>query len=380
MSEVKNSFMIIDGSKLIIESLVRSGVEAYVSYPITPANWLNEYATQRFPYSTFAPDEITVLQWASGLSAAGIITATSTSFPGFALMLETVNMAFMMELPLIIVLAQRMGPSTGSATVGAQGDLMLLNGCISGGYNIPVFSISNLIDCWNITSKAVEAAVKLRTPVVLLTSKEMIMTTRSLDTSALPKLEAAELELYKGNGRYLSYEAGENLAPPFLPVTNNQFQVRINSSTHDAAGTIRKASKDALANTLRLHKKIQNRISEFLFYEMDEQPDNKKEILIVTYDITSEAVRDAAAELRSSGVSVSALYVKTILPVHKKIIEIIERYRFVLFAEENATGLLAKIIYGERLNERVKRINKIGLMITPQEIIKEAKECQQISC
>ncbi len=372
---MSSNFSLVDGSKLIVEALVQSGVEAFVSYPITPANWINQYASQRFPTMTFAPDEISVAQWIAGLSSAGKLSATATSFPGLALMVESLNMSFMMELPMIIVIAQRLGPSTGSATVGAQGDLMLLNGFISGGYNIPVFSTSNLEDCWTVTEKAVHTAVKLRTPVVLLTSKEMIMTARSIDLSTLPELTKVEYDLYKGSGPYIPYNSDEKLVPPFLSLTNNEHQVRINSSTHDDSGTIKKATKAALGNTIRLHNKIQRRISEYLLYEHDES--SEKNILIVSYDITAEATRDAVRQLRENGVNISALYVKTIIPFAKELMTIIYGYENVIFAEENLTGLLVKMIYGNNPPKNVTKVNRIGSMISPSEIIKETERCLQ---
>ncbi len=97
--------VLIDGSRLIIEALARGGADVYVGYPITPSNWLYAYARQRFPVFLPAPDEISALQWAAGFAATGKFPVTATSFPGFALMLETVNMAYMMELPLLIILA-----------------------------------------------------------------------------------------------------------------------------------------------------------------------------------------------------------------------------------------------------------------------------------
>jgi 2-oxoglutarate ferredoxin oxidoreductase subunit alpha len=379
------NYSLVDGSKLIVEALALSGVEAFVSYPITPANWINQYASQRFPTMILAPDEISVAQWIAGLSSAGKLSATATSFPGLALMIESINMSFMMELPMIIVIAQRLGPSTGSATVGAQGDLMLLNGLISGGYNLPVFSISNLHDCWTVTEKAVHAAVELRTPVILLTSKEMIMTSRSIDLSSLPTLKKAEFNYYKGPQPYIPYDTDEKLVPPFLSLTNNEHQVRINSSTHDDTGTIKKATKAALGNTIRLHNKIQRRMSEFLMYEYDQDQEHDYEqeqkrsidVLIVSYDITAEAARDAVRQLRKSGITVSALYVKSIIPFPKQLMAIINEYQNVIFAEENLTGLLVKMIYGINPPDKIYKVTKIGAMITPQEIIKEAERCLQ---
>lgn len=107
----------------------------------------------------------------SGFSAAGRLPVTATAFPGLALMTETLNMAYMMELPMVLIVTQRLVPSTGSATTGAQGDLAFLSGIISGGYPIPIFCPASLEDCWNLANSSLQTAIKFRTPVVLLTSK-----------------------------------------------------------------------------------------------------------------------------------------------------------------------------------------------------------------
>ena len=147
MNEANQKIGFIDNSRLITESLVRAGADVFIGYPITPANLLYYYANKRFPSFFAAPDEITTIQLMSGFAATGKVPVTATSFPGFALMIESINMAYMMELPMVIVLVQRLGPSTGSATGGAQGDISLVSNIISGGLAIPVFSVSDSLDC-----------------------------------------------------------------------------------------------------------------------------------------------------------------------------------------------------------------------------------------
>ena len=225
---------IVDGSRLMIEALVSAGADVYVGYPITPANLLYAYASRRFPVFLAAPDEISALQWTAGFSAAGRLPVTATSFPGFALMLETVNMAFMMELPMVIVLVQRMGPSTGSATTGAQGDLLVLRGAISGGYTLPVLCPSHVEACYTLGALAAASALRLRTPVVVLTSKEMVMTNRSFDLSRLPPVGPVPRAVDAGgDGHFRPYAAGPDAVPPFVPVGHGRHQVRLNASTHD---------------------------------------------------------------------------------------------------------------------------------------------------
>jgi len=360
--------VLTDASRIMTEALVQSGADVFIGYPITPSNLFYAYSKERFPEFLAGPDEISVLQWMCGYSAAGKIPVTATSFPGLALMTETLNMAYMMELPMVLVIVQRLGPSTGSATTGAQGDLKFLDGIISGGLPLPIFSPSDFKDSWNLANEAVKTAVEFRTPVILLTSKEMVMTQKGFDINLLKALNRVNNPIKNFEPPYQPYKAGEDMVPPFVPLGNEELQARFNASTHDNDGLIRKGTPESLANTWRLREKLEKRIDEFFFYELDAE--NGATNLIVSWGITADASRDAVQTIRKKGNKISLLIVKTILPISSKIYEIIDSYEKVLFAEENMTGLYKEMIFGKRNNSKVKTATKFGGMLTPSEIEK----------
>jgi 2-oxoglutarate/2-oxoacid ferredoxin oxidoreductase subunit alpha len=366
---IKN--VLTDASMLITEAAVRTGADVYIGYPITPSNRFYNYASQRFPVFMAGPDEISVMQWMCGFSAAGKFSVTATAFPGLALMAEGINMAYMMELPMLIILTQRLGPSTGSATTGAEGDLMFLNGIISGYYPVPVISHSGFEDAWTMTNEAIKLALKLKTPVVLLTSKELVMTTRTFDISLLSEIREVEKFSKDISDNFFTYKSDQDLIPEYVPVGNENVQIRLNSSTHNEKGFIGKNDPESMNNTKRLNEKFMNRIDEFTFYEYDNQIGSIK--LVVTYGISSEASRDAVMELRESGMKISLLIVNTLLPVSTEIVKIINLYKEIIIVEENYRGIYADIIFGQHIPDNVKKVNKIGNLISPDEIIKIAK-------
>ena len=352
--------------------MVRAGADVFIGYPITPANLLYLYSFQRFPTALAAADEITTLQWMAGFSATGKLPVTATSFPGFALMIESINMAYMMELPMVIVLAQRLGPATGTATSGAQGDLLLLNGTISGGYPLPTLCISNFEDCWELAAKSVALAVNLRTPVVLLTSKEKVMTLRSFNLEALPEIESVCVNYYQGEETYYPYLPQENLVPAFLPLGNDRHQVRLTASTHDTMGILQNNAPDALENTIRLQKKLEQNLPDFTYYDLDEE--SGADSIIVSYGITAQAARDAVSILREQGKRVSLLIAKTLFPIPPQYGQIMERYKHVIIAEENLNGQLRQIFYGTVKRKGIFSVTAVGRMITPQEIAREVNK------
>jgi 2-oxoglutarate ferredoxin oxidoreductase subunit alpha len=326
-----------------------------------------KYGKERFPQFYAAPDEISTLQWMAGLAATGRFVATSSAFPGIALMVESINMAYAMELPMVIIITQRLGPSTGSATTGAQGDLAILNGIISGGFPIPVVSPSNFEDAWELSAKAAEIAIKFRTPVFLLTSKEMVMYQKSFDLNTLKPIQKVDRTLPEIKGDYKPYKADESMVPPLVTLGNEEHLTRITASTHDENANIRKNDPEALANTQRLQDKFIKRIDELTIYDLDHQEDAHK--LLVTWGITADAARDAVAKLRTEGDKIDLLVVKALLPVSPKIYKIIDQYDEVIIAEENITGQYKEILFGSRPIDKIKQVNKMGNMITPDEII-----------
>ncbi|MFP4065725.1 MAG: hypothetical protein ACLFS0_09530, partial [Bacteroidales bacterium] len=330
----KGERVLTDASRLITESLARAGADAFIGYPITPANLLYKYASERMPLMLAAPDEITTLQWMTGLAATGKLPVTATSFPGYALMIESINMAFMMELPMVIVLVQRLGPATGTATCGAQGDLSLLRGQISGGHPLPVLATCSFQDCWELPAEAVKIAIERRTPVVLLTSKEEVMTTKSFDLNILKNISKNTLAYDDASGKkYKPYQPAANLVPGFLPVTQQDQQVRFTASTHDQMGLLQHSSEEALDNTLRLEQKAKHSLDNFTFYEYHQEKNAKN--LVVSWGITAPAARVAVSELNDSGEKTSLFIPKTLLPTPQIYSDIIHQYNRVVIAEEN---------------------------------------------
>ncbi len=369
-----NSITLIDGSKILTEALVRSGADTFIGYPITPSNQMYSYGKQRFPLFLAAPDEISTAQWMAGLSATGHLPVTSSAFPGYALMVESINMMYSMELPAVFVFTQRLGPSTGSATSGAQGDLMFLKGLISGGYPVPVFSPTDYEDAWLLANKAVETALKYRTPVFILTSKEFVTTQKSFDLSRLKPLKKFE-HVREISGEFKPYKPEKNLTPAFVPLGDDEYLTRFTASTHDQDANIKKNDPEALENTMRLRKKLIQNLDDFFVFDWDKE-DTPAETLILTWGITASAAREAIEKLRRNGENVDLLILKTLLPVSPKVYEMLQPYKNIIIAEENLTGQLKEILFGEKTPGNIHQVNKIGDMITPEEIMKTVQNLQ----
>ena len=117
------------GNRMVAEGALAAGCRFFAGYPITPASEIYEVMMRELPgrggLALSAPDEISSLCYCVGASLRGLKAMTATSGPGWALMTETLQYALMTETPVVIALVQHLGPSTGGATQGAQGDVWL---------------------------------------------------------------------------------------------------------------------------------------------------------------------------------------------------------------------------------------------------------------
>ncbi len=368
---------VTDGSAEILRGALGAGIELYAGYPITPASRIYEAMIQA-GVGIGCPDEITVLQTLIGASLAGKKAMTATSAPGFALMSESVGAAMMMEVPLTIVLVQRMGPSSGAATTSAQGDV-LAPLVLSGGYRLPTLCPARLEDCARLTAEAINLAEVLRSPVLLLTEREMVSAQRTLaldgETEALLRLpEPVERERYRGApDQFKPYgNLNRHGVPPFLAAGNKVAQTRFTASTHGEGGAILKATPEAVANTARLQEKIEASPERYPAPRLDLQ--EGAETLILSFGCTDYAAREAVTALRTRGVRVSHITMITLFPIlEEPIRRAAAGVGTVVIPEENLFGLYRRLLRGEGVfnGRRVTGVNKIGSLLTPEEIMAE---------
>jgi len=192
------------------------------------------------------------------------------------------------------------------------------------------------------------------------------MTVASMDLSALPRIEPVQRAKYAGAAPYRPYAPDDSLVPAFLEVGNPAHQVRFTASTHDQDATLQHNAPAALANTARLQEKLARNLDSFTFYELDEEPG--AESLVVSWDVTALACRQAVIDLRARGRKVSLLVAKTLLPVPPAYLEILSRYSKVVVAEENLSGQFRQLLFGTAGRASVSGVNAIGRMLTPGEV------------
>lgn len=373
----KPSRELVSGNRMLAEGALDAGCRFFSGYPITPSSEIYETMMKELParngLALASPDEITALAQCVGASLCGYKAMTATSGPGWCLMIETVQYAIMTETPLVIALVQRLGPSTGGATQGAQGDVLLVEFCTSGGYTIPVFAPATAAQCHQLAQAAFYWSEVLRTPVVVLSDKEVGMTLESVDVSALARRPRIERAPFSGNrGQFLTYGCECADETPEFAALGSAERVVATGSLHDQAGRLRKNIPEAIEVLRHLQAKINARAEEMAMVE--EELVANAETLVVSYGISARAARAACRRLNGEGRRVSFLQLLTLFPIPAAAIRRAALgCRRVVVVEENARGLYASVLESIVGAERLVRANTVGNLITPADIIAVAE-------
>lgn len=368
---------LVSGNRLVALGALEAGCRFFAGYPITPSSEIYQTMMEELPgrggLALAAPDEISAAAACVGASLAGHRAMTATSGPGWCLMIETVQYALMTETPVVIALVQRLGPSTGGATQGGQGDVLLAEFCTSGGYTIPVFAPSDAAECFLLTQTAFAWAERLRTPVVLLSDKEVGMTLEGVDLDALERIPVPGRKRFEDDAaRFVPYGRACAEEPPDFAPVGGDAKVVATGSAHDPEGRLRKNAPEVLSLLAGLESKIAAHAAEMAMGRSD--PDGDADTLVVSYGISTRASREAVARLRAAGRRVSLLQLMTLFPVPAELVaSSAGRARNVVVVEENLTGLYATVLEPRLPGRRVVRVNAIGRMITPSEIVAAAE-------
>ncbi|MCX6136670.1 MAG: hypothetical protein NTV54_04140, partial [Ignavibacteriales bacterium] len=314
-----------------------------------------------------APDEISALAYCVGASMRGFKSMTATSGPGWALMIETFQYALMTETPLVTAMVQRLGPSTGGATQGAQGDIFLTEFATSGGYTVPMLCPSTPKECFELTTLAFAWAEKLRTPVILLSDKEVGMTSERVDVSTFspaPVIDRAGGVPHSGWKMYGFGSRDE--VPSFMPVGGDQ-KITITGSAHNKHGQLKKNDSETIDVLLHLEEKITARRHELSAVTMDLE--EGASTLLLSYGITARTMRETVRTVRRSGKKVSAMSIQSLFPIPEQaLLAACAGAKRVVIAEENLNGQYRLVLMPLLKDKEVVGVNKIGTMITPSEI------------
>ena len=336
-------YMDITGNKAtaygFIAAAEKAGLKLYLgSYPITPAtDVLHELSKHKSlgVVTVQCEDEIAGCASAVGASYAGALAVTSTSGPGICLKSEAMNLAVIMELPLVVLDVQRGGPATGLPTKSEQTDLLQVLFGRNGESPMPVLAATSPTDCFEAAFEASKMALEHMTPVVLLTDAFVANGSAAWKLPKLadypaiqPPFVPAELK-----GTWTPYQRNEEGVRYWaIPGTEGFTHILGGLEKDNATGAISTNPENHHLMTQLRQQKIDNIKVPDVVVEGDK---DDAELLIVGFGGTYGHLHAAMDDMRAAGKKVALAHFKYINPLPKNTEEVLKKYPKVVVAEQN---------------------------------------------
>ena len=373
----------LTGNDAVALGAQAAGCNFLAAYPMTPASPVLHYfaghdeETDSVVIQT--ENEIAAMCMTVGASYAGVRSMTSTSGGGFCLMTEALSMAAIQENPVVIILGQRPGPSTGLATYSAQGDLLFAVYGAHGEFQRIVLAPGDAEECFYLTAEAFNLAERFQIPVIVLTDKEIIEsheTVEMFDVSKVDIIRGSLIREWDGD-EYLRYRFTKNgVSPRAIPGTPKAL-ILSNSNEHTERGfgtSVSESTRLMVDKRFRKEEHIRKatgKLSPIKSYGPDD-PD----ITLVGWGSTKGPALEAIRLLSEQEVKTKYVQVRIMEPFPDGLMDYLSGETMLL--ENNRTAALGTLI---KLNTGYN-FDNVGLRydgrpLTPDEIVFKVKEVLQ---
>ncbi|MGA2161443.1 MAG: 2-oxoacid:acceptor oxidoreductase subunit alpha [Methanoregula sp.] len=366
---------LLSGNEAIGLGLVAGGLSAYISYPMTPSSTLLHFLAgnaERFGLKVIHPEnEIAVILMALGSAVAGARTAVGTSGGGFCLMTEGLSFAGMAEIPIVIVVSQRTGPSTGLPTYTGQAELRFVLHAGQGEFPRLVVAPADAGEAYTWSAAVMHLAWKYQIPAFVLADKTLSEGTYSVDYDRLTGLPVADPVLWDGQAPYRRYrDTPAGISPLAFPGRMDAV-VKMNSYAHDEDGI---TTEDAALVTL-MTKKRQKKEAQ-LKEELIRYPcvSVRGTLGATTALLCWGSVRNACDEVAARlGLRVIQPVVFSPFP-DQQFSAACRGVQHLIAVEENATGQLAALAREHGVSADATVLKYDGRPFTPDELGRRVQE------
>ncbi|MFH1312424.1 MAG: 2-oxoacid:acceptor oxidoreductase subunit alpha [Candidatus Eisenbacteria bacterium] len=335
---------LIQGNEAIALGAARAGLGLYIAYPMTPASSVLHFLAQyeeELGLVTYHPEnEIAAAISAIGGAYAGARTMVGSSGGGFALMVEGLSLCGQSETPVVFIVSQRPGPSTGVPTYTMQGDLGFILNAGHGEFVRFVVAPGDPDEAFLLTGLAMNTAWKHQIPALVITDKNLSESTYSFESKG-DEVSREEATLWDGEGDYKRYLAAEDGISPLAFPGNPGAVVKGTSYEHDAYGI----TTEEPAGIAGMYEKRLSKLP-YLKREVDNMEavkvygDKKSPTALVTWGSTKGACIEVAEAM---GLRVVQPLVMEPFPVNA-LKEALKGAKNLIGVEVNATGSLARLL------------------------------------
>ncbi len=338
--------ILVNGNIAVCLGATAAGLDTFIGYPISPATpilvWMeqNLLGPGKFVYQSSS--EIESITSILGAGYAGNKAMTSTAGPGLSLMGEGLGLAWMAEIPLVVVNVQRGGPATGLPTKTEQSDLLISLYPAHGDLKLPVIAPGTVEECFYAGVMAVNWAERYQGPVILLSEMAMAERRQNIPKPSIKDLTIDERNVYKGDEDYLRYD-GYELSP--MPIPGGPGSYVANGSEHDAMGDTTHLPDRHIQMTERRFSKLS--LLNDGTYESD---NDDSDVVLVPWGGTKGPAYEAYTFLKVDKCNIGWMYTMYIHPMPEEMLEKLRSKKLVIVPELNYMGQYSSVLRSEGIN------------------------------
>jgi 2-oxoglutarate ferredoxin oxidoreductase subunit alpha len=401
----KERYMMLSGNEACALGAIAAGCRFVAGYPITPATPILETLAKLMPKvggkAIQLEDEIAAISACIGASYGGAKAITPTSGPGLQLMGEQINLAGMLELPLVIIDVQRGGPSTGLPTKTEQSDLKFAVYGSVGEVPRIILAPTTVEDCFYQTIRAFNLAERFQMPVIVLTDQsigyrkatvpipdfsELYEADSSVPSEEIIIPSANEIEIASrvepDHRELVSFkrykDTPDGVSPVTLPGTPGG-QYLATGLEHDEAGKANYTPLNHLHMTEKRFKKLASLSRAFEANPVEYHGSEDAVIGVIGWGSTEGAIREARYLAEERGILIRHLHPKVISPLpERQIRRFLLGLKQVLVVEENFTGQFAHFIKAKFGIKPIEVHKCEGVPVTPEEIYAAVAKVEEI--
>ena len=332
--------ILVNGNTAVCLGAMHAGMDFYAGYPISPATsilvWMerNAPAPDRFVYQVSS--EIESITSCIGAGFAGKKAMTATAGPGFSLMAEGLGLAWMAEIPLVVVDVQRGGPATGLPTKTEQSDLLSSMFPAHGDVRLPIIAPGTVEECFYATVQAFNWAERYQGPVILLSEHALSERNQNIRKPDLDRVPVEGRLVYTGTNGYHRYEPRELSA---MPLPGGPGSYVANGSEHDGMGDTTHLAERHVQMTQRRWGKLG--LLEDGDFEVDNAPAS---IALVSWGGSKGPSREAYERLSADGLDIAWYYTMFLNPLPPDMLSQLREKDLVLVPELNYQGQFSMVL------------------------------------
>jgi 2-oxoglutarate ferredoxin oxidoreductase subunit alpha len=368
------------GDYAAAEGAIMAGCRFFAGYPITPATEVAERMSTRLPQVggiyIQMEDELASMNAVLGASWSGAKSMTSTSGPGFSLMMENLGLGIMLETPCVLVNVQRGGPSTGLPTLVGQQDMMQARWGSHGDFEIIALSPNSPQELFDLTIRAFNLAEKFRTPVLVMTDAEVGHMTERVIIPPPEEIELVQrLQVRKGDVEpdhfriYRDPKPGDDGDVSPMAIAGEGFRFHVTGLTHDERGYPAMNAEASEWNIKRLVNKIRLHRDEII--QVEERHLEDAEIIVVSYGISARTSLWPIEQAQKEGIRIGYLRLITVWPFPgERIRELAKKIRAFVVPEINNGQMVREVERCAAGQAQVFGVNRLGGdILEPQQVL-----------